>query len=261
MLAPRTLNYATRRPPWHRRKRVWKAILLVILVGSISLPLLRVTGRAVQAKLERRRAGLRALERQRQLFEAQEKCLAYQAPLNQVVYEELPRNGGSRLYDHDVYESIGDAGNVLFSAHVPEEWSLFTALNGWKRDRARLLFLHQLQVRDQRRLVAVEFFVGRILGENRPVWTGESMVIRPATTTMPAEWIGGSVWVFTGTFGDLARYDQLRVFAGQPDPADSSHFTIRYKVNDRPGTFVFWLRADDTLQFEQHDGEGRLIVR
>jgi hypothetical protein len=46
----------------------------------------------------------------------------------------------------------------------------------------------------------------------------------------------------------------LRLFAGQPDPNDDSHFTIRYEVDNQPGTIDGWLQADDTIKLQIRDG-------
>jgi hypothetical protein len=38
----------------------------------------------------------------------------------------------------------------------------------------------------------------------------------------------------------------LSLFAGQPDPADSTHFTIGYIANGQPGTIDVRLRDDES---------------
>ena len=45
----------------------------------------------------------------------------------------------------------------------------------------------------------------------------------------------------------------LRVYAGQPDPADESHFTIAYRVDGRDGVIDGWLK-DDGLQLHPREG-------
>jgi hypothetical protein len=45
----------------------------------------------------------------------------------------------------------------------------------------------------------------------------------------------------------------LHLFAGQPDPADESHFTIDYEVDGDRGTIDGWLR-------DSHDGSNRVRV-
>jgi hypothetical protein len=42
----------------------------------------------------------------------------------------------------------------------------------------------------------------------------------------------------------------LRIFAGQPDPADESHFTIRYDLDGKSNTIDGWLMPDDTVKLE-----------
>ena len=46
----------------------------------------------------------------------------------------------------------------------------------------------------------------------------------------------------------------LRLYAGQPDPADESHFTIDYETPDGRGTIDGWLMPDDTVKLEVRDG-------
>jgi hypothetical protein len=54
----------------------------------------------------------------------------------------------------------------------------------------------------------------------------------------------------------------LRLYAGQADPADESHFTVRYRVGDVTGTIHGWLEDDDDgkaakVRFEARaDGAG-----
>ena len=47
----------------------------------------------------------------------------------------------------------------------------------------------------------------------------------------------------------------LRVLAGQPDPADASHFTIPYVLNGKPGVIDGYLRANGRVMLEPRDGQ------
>jgi len=49
-------------------------------------------------------------------------------------------------------------------------------------------------------------------------------------------------------FGDLT------FFAGQPDPADGSHFTIDYQTPAGRGKIDGWLQPDDTIKFQVTSG-------
>ena len=41
--------------------------------------------------------------------------------------------------------------------------------------------------------------------------------------------------------------NKLRLFAGQPDPADPTHFTIRYQLDGKEGVIDGWLRDNDVI--------------
>ena len=48
--------------------------------------------------------------------------------------------------------------------------------------------------------------------------------------------------------------NRLRLFAGQPDPADPSHFTIGYDLDGRPGVIDGWLR-DEGIELRPREGQ------
>jgi hypothetical protein len=47
--------------------------------------------------------------------------------------------------------------------------------------------------------------------------------------------------------------DVPRLYAGQPDPNDPSHFTIKYEYSDRSGILDGWLKDDDQIVIEPRD--------
>ena len=47
----------------------------------------------------------------------------------------------------------------------------------------------------------------------------------------------------------------LRVLAGQPDPADATHFTIPYVLNGKPGVIDGRLRANGRVMLEPREGQ------
>ena len=46
----------------------------------------------------------------------------------------------------------------------------------------------------------------------------------------------------------------LRVYAGQPDPADPTHFTLPYRLDGREGVIDGWLK-DDRIELKPREGE------
>ncbi len=53
----------------------------------------------------------------------------------------------------------------------------------------------------------------------------------------------------------------VRVYAGQPDPTDASHFTIGNTVDGRPGLVDGWLTDNDTLKLKVRSGSAEVIDR
>lgn len=62
-----------------------------------------------------------------------------------------------------------------------------------------------------------------------------------------------------GTFAsiDAGLGSSVKLFCGQPDPDDASHFTFRYKVDGAAGTIDAWLQDDDTIKFQVRDGPAK----
>jgi len=52
----------------------------------------------------------------------------------------------------------------------------------------------------------------------------------------------------------LAPHQVMRIYAGQLDPNDDAHFTIKYEINNVPGTIDGRLEADDTVTLKILDG-------
>lgn len=53
----------------------------------------------------------------------------------------------------------------------------------------------------------------------------------------------------------IQYHDILRVFFGQVDPSDPSHFTIGYEFDGKPGVFDGWLKADGSVDLEPRQGK------
>ena len=52
----------------------------------------------------------------------------------------------------------------------------------------------------------------------------------------------------------------LTLYWGQPDPIDLSHFTIKYTIDNIPGTIDGWLQNDDTVKLQIRDGPAKLAT-
>jgi hypothetical protein len=54
---------------------------------------------------------------------------------------------------------------------------------------------------------------------------------------------------------ELGPWPKLRLFGGQPDPADPSRFTIPYEVGGKPGIIHGRLKDDDTVELRPSTGK------
>lgn len=169
------------------------------------------------------------------LVHYQGRCLAHEAAAGAVVHDDASGR------------TVGTAA----------DWERFYALFSPPGGRhGATAFLHELRRKDgSRRLVAVEAYA---LDRNHPAtdslafshlaWT----VIEPGGLWSPPRSQVYSIW---GIPRAPLSSDPLRLYAGQTDPNDASHFTIAYDRAGRPGVIDAWLRADDTLLFEVREAE------
>lgn len=115
------------------------------------------------------------------------------------------------------------------------------------RDRALsvngLVFVHR-RVSDDRepRIVRVSVF-----GSGTPI------AFRYQTRPMRSMWdLGNAAPERSGWIPAWRR--PVTLYAGQPDPADESHFTIAYESQGQKGTIDGWLMHDETVKLEVRDG-------
>jgi hypothetical protein len=215
--APPTLRSA--------RARRWAIIIGVIL---LLIGIATVTPRAV---------------RRLQVAYWHRQCLEYIAPADQVIHEtdraEIPRLLAPPLN----YRGSMATGQAFL---IPPAYQSL-----WMSQSVGTAFLHErITPQGQRRLVAVDLFSGG----TQP---GGGMTLN-ATVIDPSVTPRGPNATVTITRGDGATIalqpgDKLRVFAGQPDPNDASHFTIDYLINDARHTVDGWLKDDGLVIIEARD--------
>jgi hypothetical protein len=155
--------------------------------------------------------------------------------------------------DAVVASSSGPA--EMTSAPVPAYWTAYESAAGGSSRKSTLtqtvVFLHRRRSPSGReRVVAVRCLPGYL--------TSASVVqaFHPAVVEPAAPWPLTSRPVLReGRFpGGYPVDAAVRVFGGQSDAADPSHFTIPYTVNDLPGTLDGWLRDDDTVDLRVRKG-------
>ncbi len=114
-----------------------------------------------------------------------------------------------------------------------------------------IIFAHQLKNSSgESRIVmvsVVEWRDGNAIADFHPV---SERCISLLDLIAPSQIPQPSGFNLTGTLPS----EGSKLFAGQPDLADDSHFTIDYEVKDQRGTIDGWLMPDNSVKIEPRDG-------
>jgi hypothetical protein len=173
------------------------------------------------------------------------RCAGFSHPPTMPVYTELAAEHDT-LYQRGDYGSLASP-NGMIAHFVPPAWRQFnSAAAGSRINTWATLFLHELNTPDgkRRRLVGVDL-TGWSRGDRIDLYT----CVRVFS---PAPLLRTPTLIFTSTpmLSLSPQEGVVRILAGQLDPADPSHFTISYTVNDKPGVYDGWLKDDDRVVLE-----------
>jgi len=194
------------------------------------------------------------------------QCMNFATPPGTVAYQRLAL--GSAKTPVDISYMSGDDPQVMalrghhgcllpqyhpvtITSQDPICWVRFLQSSGnprWFREFSTLIFCHErISPSGNSRLVTVEFPRSEdgadmptpitsdgALAYRSPTWAGSAPII--AATAAGGHMPGPMLGVI------------VRIFAGQPDPQDASHFTIEYQRADGgSGIIDGYLRDDDTV--------------
>src|SRR5687767_1551538 len=246
-VGPAPLVYAPP-PRWHRRRRFRVALLAVLVLGLAG-------------------AGWRwgpAGWKHAQFLHWQRQCLAYSPPPDLVVYETDPTRAAA-LIQKPGYTSVAQLGGPPIAVYTPRCWSEAMRLGGVPVTNTGFgaggpgatLFLHERTTPSGvRRLVAVHAPAGGAAVVALPI--PAPVVVQPATLTAGPSVRGavakvqlkltfptpsGSFTVLSSPPGTTTRF-----FAGRPDPANPSRFTIPFEAGGSRGEIEGFLDDGDALR-------------
>jgi hypothetical protein len=200
------------------------------------------------------------LNRRLDLLRAQRLAMSYAAPADHVVYERDPAKAAALLRASPNYWAVSypsEDGHTPPPSHVPAglgvavdfvpAWRDFYRLASPPgRNTGAVLFLHKLRSpAGHERLVAVDGFLSAGSAHLRLA----SSVFTPATLFSRPQFVTDNARYSLAEVGELQAE---RVFAGQLDPADASHFTILYETAAGTGVIDGWLKDDESVRLEQH---------
>jgi len=211
------LDYA-KPPRWHRRRWFARAMIAVALI-------------AVAASAWR--WGPEKWEKA-QLLYWQWRCMTYSPPADQIVFDQDPAgkspllNGGQEYIP--VVESGFDGPAITVAARVPDCTNRFISLlygpgKNWSQP---ILFMHERTTRSGHRYLIILFGesfekMDYLDGQLGPQYVS----YKPGTLRNRPEPAGNSM-NFKDDYLQWPSPRHLRIYAGQADPIDASHFTIRY---------------------------------
>jgi hypothetical protein len=246
MTAAPTLEYGrsmTRRRRWFRR-----AIFLSLLVALVGYPSWRW--------------GPRALATTRLLY-WQNRCLNFIPARDQIAYEEDADAARKLLASGKEYSAYAlnrtqykdPAAAQTAAAYVPNCWTNFGALAGpsyapWAgTPYGAVVFLHErVSPAGHRRLVMVRY-IPETNTFNPYFLAGfnyDTKAITPATMTKPpAQPMRGYAIDVISTWPKVPP--KVRMYCGTIDPADASHFTIRYEFWGKSDTLDGYLGDNDNI--------------
>jgi hypothetical protein len=191
-----------------------------------------------------------AIWRHAQLLAAQRACAQYTLHPDRVVYESDHAAAAALLKKDTSYEpvQIETWPNTEVAGRVAPEWRTFHRLHPAARPGTHgTVFMHELRRPDgTARLVFVDA-LAIAMSRMRPNILLCVRVLRPASLiSPPAEVTQPPV----STFPTSLAYSDSRLFAGQIDAADPSHFTIAYVSRSQLGVIDGYLRDDDSVKLE-----------
>jgi len=168
-----------------------------------------------------------------------------------------------------VIASSRDKGIGLSAAPIPDSWTAYQAMApalppGVLRALARnpnrlsLAFLHRLKSPSGHERIVAVFCEPTYLTSASVTQALQFVVIEPASfwslSSRPVLHAGG----WRGGYPTRRKID---MFAGQPDPADPSKFTIAYTVEGQPGVVEGQLNDDNTVTLELRNGSAMVMDR
>jgi len=253
-LDPKPLDYAAT-PPWHSRRRTRRILIIGVCLISV------ITSAYITCQHFRP-----IIQRNLAVAELHEKCLNYTIPPEQIVYEEnhgIPTTAGAGNAPPPTYTISGvlppDMGGMmsrdfawywLYPRFLSKQPAIWRSISTIQFDH--LLFLHGRRATGSSlRLVSVEIRPGILHAEPPPMHTCliQIRVIRPGSVFSTGQELSVQR---LNSIGDLSNPPfGLRIYGGQIDPNDASHFTIDFiwpVVNERR-TVDGWLQTTDTVKF------------
>jgi hypothetical protein len=189
------------------------------------------------------------------LLYAQHRCLAYSPPADLVVFEseqararELLKRAGYTAIPMYTLTWGRQSPPLTAAGYRPPPLADFEGLLGgpFTSGACGILFMHEMRDKAGNRRLVICFRDANAMGPLFATFGIWATVWDPATLRAPPRPTpkrNAYGWDYDGPGWDLPGKN-LRFYAGQIDPADAGHFTIRYEMDAQEGIVDGRLNAD-----------------
>jgi hypothetical protein len=182
------------------------------------------------------------------------RIVSFTLPPDQIVYEE-DMDRAARLLRRPPKPSVASLNNGELFLNRPNEYvsgnsfveyapEFYLELHGTTSANT-LVFMHEaMGPTGRRRLVRA------IRGSVYPTPYSRRSGVYLRAGSIPIDQIPSGPRLGTSKpsiYIPLAPQEIMRIYAGQPDPHDLAHFTIKYEIDNVPGVIDGRLEADDTV--------------
>jgi hypothetical protein len=200
----------------------------------------------------------------RQAMALWQRCLVYTVGDDQIVYEEDEANA-ALLSDRANYLTLWWAGNPSTFRETIHCWPAGQAalLKICYQDYAptvdepTVFFHERINAHyNERQLLILSLKNMRASArDSHDIWTFDATSV----VAYPSGELGTRQWTFDLRVSPVLNdfNAKLRFYAGQPDPVDDSHFTIRYAVNGQEGIIDGWLDPMSRVVLKVRDGPAK----
>jgi hypothetical protein len=165
----------------------------------------------------------------------QQYYMNYLPPKQQIVYEEGPVQAKHLMATNYHYKPVWIREDHS-GATAPSWIGLYLPSNGYIDFPQPCLFIHERKTASgNERLIVVSLSIDYASDHSRTLYIS-------AVNIAPIKWFSGPTSTpaegYGGFFITLKAKDALSIYAGHPDPKDSSRFKIPYELNGKAGLII-----------------------
>jgi hypothetical protein len=177
------------------------------------------------------------------------RCMNYSPAADEIVYDQEP-NGRSALLDGSskyvaLVENDDFNGSTTAAVTVPDCEAQFEKMMGFGGSQPPVVFMHDRAAPSGRHYLII------LRGDSIPYLDIAELPL-DCEALIAGNWRNNPSWASGGRSWDgpvsVPVRQRIRIYAGQADPRDPTHFTVRYVQNGKPAVVDGYV---DDVQMEK----------